>query len=83
MIGKKIHAFAKKLWPINRSITGKGVKETLSLIKDQVSDLKIQKVKTGEKVFDWTIPKEWEIDEAYIICPDGKKSVIFPLITYT
>ena len=41
--------------------------------------IKIQKVKTGEKVFDWTIPKEWEIDEAYIICPDGKKICDFSI----
>ncbi len=73
MIGKKIHNFAKELWPINRSITGEGLRKTLRLIKNKIPNLKIYSVSSGKRVFDWHIPKEWKIDEAYIITPNGKK----------
>jgi aminopeptidase-like protein len=74
MIGHKIHDLAKNLWSFNRSITGDGLRETLNYIKkNHLSDLKIHSEKTGQKVFDWTIPKEWKIRDAYIITPSGKK----------
>ena len=73
MIGKKIHEFAKKLWPINRSITGEGARKTLEKIKEHLPKLEIKKVLSGEKVFDWIIPKEWSVQEAYIITPDGRR----------
>ena len=73
MIGNEIHNFAKKLWPINRSITGKGVRETLRLISVHLKNLEIKSVPSGTKVFDWSIPKEWNVEEAYIITPNGKK----------
>lgn len=74
MIGNEIHNFAKKLWKINRSITGAGVRETLITIKkDYLPNLKIESVPSGTKVFDWTVPLEWQVDAAYIISPSGKK----------
>ena len=73
MIGKDIHDFAKQLWPINRSITGEGVRSTLKLIQDHLPNLSIKSVTSGTKVFDWTIPKEWSVNQAYIISPDGEK----------
>ncbi len=73
MIGKEIHKFAKELWGINRSLTGEGNRETLKKIKEHVPELSIKSVPTGTKVFDWTVPKEWKINEAYIITPSGKK----------
>ena len=73
LIGHKIHEFAKQLWPINRSITGKGVRETLKLIKQHLPQLKIDSVPSGSNVFDWTVPKEWSVKEAYIITPSGEK----------
>jgi aminopeptidase-like protein len=72
-IGYEIHEFAKELWPINRSITGKGVRETLKLIKGHLPQLKINSVPSGTNVFDWTVPKEWSVKEAYIITPSGEK----------
>ena len=72
-IGLEIHEFAKELWPINRSITGEGVRETLKMIKRHLSQLKINSVPSGTKVFDWTVPKEWSVEEAYIITPSGEK----------
>ena len=73
MIGKNIYKFAQELWPINRSITGKGVRDTLKLIKGHLPQLKINSVPSGTNVFDWTVPKEWNVKEAYIITPSGEK----------
>ena len=65
MEGDKIHKFAKKLWPINRSITGPGQKKTLNLIKKINKNLKIKKFKSGTKVFlIGKIPLEWKIKDA-------------------
>ena len=64
---------AEKLWPFNRSITGKGIKDSLKMIKKLIPDLKIYSIKSGTKVFDWKIPLEWEIKEGWIKKPDGKK----------
>ena len=73
MIGKDIHNFASKLWPLNRSITGEGLRETLNQISKHLPTLNIKSVKSGAKVFDWTVPKEWSVKEAYIITPSGEK----------
>lgn len=73
MIGNKIYKFAEELWPFNRSITGDGLRDTLQKISQHLPALKIQSVLSGTKVFDWTVPKEWRIKEAYIITPKGKK----------
>ena len=64
MIGNKIHEFAKELWPINRSITGEGVRLTLEKIKFHLPDLEIKAVPSGTAVFDWTIPEEWIVNDA-------------------
>ena len=73
MIGNEIYDLATKLWPINRSITGQGVRDTLNIISDILPNLKIHSVPSQTKVFDWTVPKEWEVKKAYIITPKGKK----------
>ena len=73
MIGKKIYKFAQNLWSLNRSITGEGVRETLRRIYNHLPTLEIKSVASGTKVFDWTVPKEWSVKEAYIITPSGEK----------
>lgn len=73
MSSNLIYEFCKKIFPINRSITGKGVCETLKIIQGELPSLKIHNIPTGKKCFDWNIPKEWNVNEAYIIDPDGKK----------
>jgi len=73
MIGSEIHNFARELWSINRSLTGEGVRETLKKISKHLPNLEIKSVPSQTKVFDWTVPKEWEIKEAYIISPSGQK----------
>lgn len=66
MIGDEIYDLTCKLFPINRFLMGQGVRETLRQIKEIVPDMKIYEVATGTKVFDWIIPSEWKIREAYI-----------------
>lgn len=73
MIGNVIYALAKNLFNINRSITGEGVRKTLHSLKKIVPGIIIKEIPTGTQVFDWTIPKEWKVNDAYIITPSGKK----------
>ena len=73
----KYHQLGKKLFPITRSITGNGTKLTLSILKNYISNLKLKKIKSGTNVFDWKIPAEWNIIDAYIIDKNGKKIVDF------
>ena len=80
MIGYEIHSFAKKLWSFNRSLTGEGVRKSLALIKSEfLSNLNIEAVPSGTKVFDWVVPPEWHVSKAYIITPEGKKICEFSL----
>ncbi len=73
-IGSQIYSLAKLLMPINRSITGKGLRASLQIIKkNHIPSLKIKSVQSGSKIFDWKVPQEWEIKDAYIIDPKGKK----------
>ena len=75
MIVKKYYKIGKyKLYPICRSITGKGLKKTLKIIKRYVPELKIIKIKSGTKVFDWKVPPEWNVKSAYV--QDEKKNKI-------
>ena len=71
MNGQQLHDLARRLWPIHRSITGKGTRQTLNIIKEYLPDLKIHEVPTGTQVFDWTIPDEWNVKGAQLIGPDG------------
>ena len=72
-IGKKMHQLAERLFPINRSITGSGLRKTLKILQKQISQLEIKSISTGESFFDWEIPKEWSVVDAYILTPDGNK----------
>tara|TARA_B100002019_G_scaffold292933_1_gene317882 strand:+ start:4338 stop:5615 length:1278 start_codon:yes stop_codon:yes gene_type:complete len=73
MIGDEIYQLARKLWPLNRSISGEGVRETLDVISKYIPSINIKSIPSGTKVFDWTVPKEWRVKEAYILDPNGKK----------
>ena len=74
--GNEMHELMAKLFPICRSITGDGVRKSLSILKNHI-DLEIIEVKSGTQVFDWTIPKEWNITDAYIKNSKGEKIVDF------
>jgi len=72
-IGALMHNLARKLWPINRSLTGDGVRESLQLLKEDLPKLELKEVPSGTHCFDWVVPKEWNIKDAYIITPSGNK----------
>ena len=74
--------FAKKLWPINRSLTGAGVDSTLLLIKQKLP-IKILNFSSGKKVFDWNVPKVWNLKEAWIKNKVTKKLLILTIIIFT
>ena len=75
-IKNSLYKFIEELYPFCRSITGKGTKDTLSKIKDRIP-IEIKEVPTGTRVFDWDIPKEWNIKKAYIKDLKGKKVIDF------
>jgi len=75
-IQQQISKLMKELFPICRSITGNGVRESFKILK-KIVDLDIKEIPSGTKVYDWEIPKEWNIKDAYIIDPNGKKIVDF------
>ncbi len=75
---KKYYNIAKKkLFTINRSLTGQGVRKTLNIIKKEFPKLKIKRFKSGTKVFDWNIPEEWNVFDAYVIDKYNKKIIDF------
>tara|TARA_Y100001970_G_scaffold285236_1_gene404388 strand:- start:89 stop:1384 length:1296 start_codon:yes stop_codon:yes gene_type:complete len=75
---KKYYNIAKtKLFPITRSLTGDGVRKTLNIIQKEFPKLKIKKIKSGVKVFDWKIPEEWNVTDAYVIDKFNNKIIDF------
>ena len=75
--GNEMLEWAKALWLLPRSLTGYGTVETLKYLKGINPDLRIKARTTGEVVFDWTIPDEWNIYDAYLVHEDGKKFADF------
>ena len=67
----------KKLFPLNRSITGSGTLKTLKILNKENNLIKIKKIKCGTKVFDWKVPSEWNVSQAYIKDKYGEKIVDF------
>ena len=76
MDGHALHAFASRLYPICRSITGHGVRETLRLVREFVP-LEVREIPSGLPVYDWEVPPEWNVEEAFILAPDGRRVVDF------
>ena len=74
--GEALFALVKRLYPICRSITGNGVRETLQVIKE-IIPIEVREVPSGTPVLDWNVPNEWNIRDAWIKGPDGRKIVDF------
>jgi aminopeptidase-like protein len=76
----KYYKIAKdKLYPLTRSLTGQGVRSTLKIIQKEFPELKIKKIKSGTKVFDWNIPPEWNVSDAYILDKYNNKIIDFKI----
>jgi aminopeptidase-like protein len=74
--GRAMHDLAARLFPICRSITGPGVRETLAILQESIP-IQVHEVPTGTQVFDWTVPKEWTIRDAFIADSTGRRIVDF------
>ncbi|QKV76588.1 DUF4910 domain-containing protein [Amycolatopsis sp. Hca4] len=74
--GAELHALVERLYPICRSITGDGVRQTLDIIGEHIA-LERHEVSTGTAVLDWTIPQEWNIRDAYVAAPSGERVIDF------
>lgn len=74
---KTMIVWMKDLWDFPRSLTGHGTRKTLEYIKGIIPDLNIHSFKSGSKVFDWEIPDEWNIYDAYIEHESGKRFAEF------
>ncbi len=75
-VGQKMYELISSLYPICRSITGDGVRRTLNEIKKLIP-IKLFEIPSGTKVFDWVVPEEWNIKDAFIKDPEGNKIVEF------
>ena len=73
--GRFLHALATELFPITRSITGDGVRQTLARIHCLLPQLRIREVPTGTPVLDWTVPNEWNVTDAFVEGPDGTRVI--------
>jgi aminopeptidase-like protein len=75
-LGREMFALLRRLYPICRSITGAGVRQTLDCLRDHIP-LTVHEVPTGTQLFDWTVPKEWNIRDAWVKNPAGEKVIDF------
>ena len=75
-VGIQMYSLMERLFPICRSLTGDGNRETLNIIKEYIP-IELKEEQSGEKVFDWEIPNEWNIKDAYVKDSDGIKVVDF------
>lgn len=74
-VGTTMHRFATELFPINRSLTGEGVRETLCRIKERIPELQIREVSTGASAFDWEVPLEWNVRDAFVADESGNRVI--------
>jgi aminopeptidase-like protein len=76
VVGRDIYRLIKELYPFCRSITGDGVRLTLDILKQHIP-LELHEIPSGKEVFDWTIPREWNIKDAYVKNSKGERIIDF------
>lgn len=76
-VGELAYQRIRDLFPLCRSITGEGVRQTLQYIANTIPDLRVRKIKSGTQIYDWTVPDEWSISQAYIEDESGNRIVDF------
>ena len=72
-LGEEMLKLCRELFPLCRSITGDGFRQSLAILGEHLPGLSIIDVPTGTECFDWKVPKEWNIKDAYILSPNGEK----------
>jgi len=77
VLGEEMLSWISDLMPLNRSITGQGLRQTLSYIQDRLPGFTIHEVATGTPAFDWTVPDEWNVTAAYLEDEDGNRFADF------
>ena len=77
VVGQRLYELAARLFPICRSLTGDGFRESLRILTDGLTDFHMYEIPTGTQVFDWTVPKEWNIRGGYIESLDGNRVIDF------
>jgi aminopeptidase-like protein len=73
---QELEAYFDRLWPICRSITGDGLRQSFAIL-NEIMPMHLVEVPSGTKIFDWEVPLEWNIHDAYIITPNGEKIADF------
>jgi aminopeptidase-like protein len=76
-IGEQMHSWARDLFPICRSLTGNGNRQTLRYLQKLIPDLTIHEVSSGTQAFDWIVPDEWNVNDAYVADESGKRVIDF------
>jgi aminopeptidase-like protein len=71
-----LEAYFDRLFPLNRSLTGNGVRQSMAIMQE-IMPLQLHEIESGTQVYDWTIPNEWNVEDAYIITPNGNKIAQF------
>lgn len=74
-IGNEMYELARELFPLDRSLTGDGVRRTLAVLKRELPEMTVHEVPSGTEVFDWTVPKEWAVRQAYIEDEKGNRII--------
>lgn len=74
-VGNEMYQLARELFPIDRSLTGEGVRRTLAVLKRELPEMTVHEVPSGTEVFDWTVPKEWAVRQAYIEDEKGNRII--------
>lgn len=76
-VGLVMHDLVTELWPIPRSITGPGLRETLAILQREIPELTTHSIPSGTRCFDWTVPEEWSITDAFVETESGERIVDF------
>ena len=74
--GERLHSLVREMYPFCRSITGDGVRRTIRALQ-ALAPIEVHEVPTGTQAFDWTVPREWNIRDAYISNARGERVVDF------
>ncbi len=75
--GEAMYALAQRLWPLNRSLSGEGVRQTLGVLSEYLPGLQVHEIPSGTTCFDWIAPQEWRVREAWVKNAAGEKVIDF------